>query len=92
MNRILLPAMFVPMMLVLAACGEDERNTPGEALPSRSDEKLTEGVKPDILVEENRDPTPQAGTGGEIPGYEPAEPQVERQSDAEPDAEEESSE
>lgn len=60
--------------LPLAACGEDDTEAVGDTfLPNRSEEHLIDGVKPADQVVTERKITPQATTGGEIPGYSPVD-------------------
>ncbi|WP_187969398.1 hypothetical protein [Aquibium microcysteis] len=61
------------LLLPLAACGEDAPTDAPEStlLPNRTEDRLIEGVGPPEQVD--TDPTPQATTGGEIPGYSPVD-------------------
>jgi hypothetical protein len=62
----------VATVLPLAACGEDSPDVSGEtALPTASEDQLIDAV--DTAPQVDTDPTPQAGTGGEIPGYDPVD-------------------
>lgn len=66
---------------LLTACGEEPEDTTDSVLPNRPDDKLIEDTgRPDRIV---NDPTPQAGTSGEIPGYTPLDPEEEDE-EAEP--------
>lgn len=61
------------LLLPLAACGEDAPTDAPDStlLPNRTEDRLIEGVGPPEQVDS--DPTPQATTGGEIPGYSPVD-------------------
>lgn len=65
-----LPAAMLMMALLLVGCGEEAEDADA-LLPERPADKLVEGSRQPARVVE--DPTPQAGTGGAIPGYDPAE-------------------
>lgn len=58
--------------ILMAGCGEQEPGSaPESALPDRGEDKLiSETLPPE---RRDSDPTPQSGTGGTIPGYDPAE-------------------
>lgn len=59
---------------LLVSCGEDESEAvPDTFLPQRSEDHLIDAVKPAEEVRTLRDLTPQATTGGEIPGYSPVD-------------------
>lgn len=71
-----LPAVCLIFALAapLTACGEEETEAvPDTLLPTRSEDHLIDAVKPAENVPVETDPTPQATTGGEIPGYEPVD-------------------
>jgi predicted small lipoprotein YifL len=72
-TRILGASIALALLLPLAACGEDAPTDAPDStlLPNRSEDHLIEGVGPPEQVE--TDPTPQATTGGEIPGYAPVD-------------------
>ena len=72
-TRILGVSLAFALVLPLAACGEDAPTDAPDStlLPNRSEDHLIEGVGPPEQVE--TDPTPQATTGGEIPGYAPVD-------------------
>lgn len=74
--RSTLLALTLPAFLLSAGCGEEPTdatsNSPDLLLPSRPDDKLIDDTGRPERVDE--DPTPQAGTSGAIPGYEPLVP------------------
>ena len=51
--------------------GQESEEIPETLLPDRPEDKIVEGTN--LAPEIDADPTPQAGTGGNIPGYDPAE-------------------
>lgn len=69
-----LPTRLVAILvsgILLAACGEETETGPETLLPERPEDKLIEETgRPERVVE---DPTPETGTGGTIPGYDPTE-------------------
>ncbi|MDF1609403.1 hypothetical protein PZ897_14555 [Hoeflea sp. YIM 152468] len=64
---------FVPLCAagLLAACGEEPEDAPDTLLPDRPEDKLIEDTRQPERVDQ--DPTPQTGTSGVIPGYNPVE-------------------
>ena len=64
---------FLPFVAAgfLAACGEEPEDTPDTLLPNRPDDKLIEETGQPNEISTDR--KPEAGTSGEIPGYEPLE-------------------
>ena len=67
-------ALALALALPLTACGEDDTEAVGDTvLPERSEDHLIDGVQPADQTTVQRDLTPQATTGGEIPGYAPVD-------------------
>lgn len=67
--RILGASLALALTLPLAACGEDApADVSNTAVPSQSENRLIDDVKPSEQVETETDPTPQSSTGGGIPG------------------------
>ena len=67
-------ALALALALPLTACGEDDTESVGDTfLPERSEDHLIDSVQPAEQPTTQRDLTPQATTGGEIPGYSPVD-------------------